>query len=59
MAVKVGHLFHVAKWDSDNTEIAISLSGENYDVDLVIEYESKNLSGFEDENRKQAIKDKL
>lgn len=38
MAVSFGHLLYQATWDVSGTEIIIGLSGDNYDVKLVIDY---------------------
>lgn len=41
MAISIGHMEKMAYWDLDKMEVAIRLSGDNYDVDLWIFYESK------------------
>lgn len=46
-AISIGHLSYFAKWDSPDTEIALALYGDNFEVTLGIEYVSKKLREFD------------
>ena len=52
-AVSLGHLVYYAKWESEKADIILMLSGENYDIETVVEYSSKELGSVEDELRTQ------
>jgi len=43
MAISVGHLTYGASWETPNTKIDIMLSGDNYKINLVVFYASKEL----------------
>jgi len=45
-AVSLGHLLYYSTWETDNSEISIILSGENYEIQLMIEFESVELKEF-------------
>lgn len=41
-AVSIGHLVLEAKWILINTEILLQLSGDNFDIKLIIQYSDRN-----------------
>jgi len=43
LAVSIGHLVYMAKWDTPNTEIALMLRGDNYSITHFVLYKSKGL----------------
>ena len=47
MAVSSGHLQYYSNWATCGTDIVLDLRGQNFDVDLVIEYASRKLSHLE------------
>jgi len=58
-AVCVGHLVYYAKWETDITIIYLSLNGENYEISLMIEYQSKQLKSLEEQEWKKDTLDEL
>ena len=46
-AVELGYLTYVSHWETKNTEISLLLKGENYKIDLWLEYKSKKLADLE------------
>jgi len=44
MAVAVGHLRYAADWNINNTLIQLRLYGDNYKINLMVAYDSKELS---------------
>ena len=40
-AISIGHLKYVAGWATDSTEIGLMLAGDNYEINLMILYQSK------------------
>jgi hypothetical protein len=59
LAVSSGRLTMYAKWEKSETEIALILSGDNYQIDLSIEYISKRLGHLEDQMRERQALDEL
>jgi hypothetical protein len=59
MALKVGHLVYLSSWETKETDIGIVLSGENYDVDLQVEYSSIALESLEDQKSEQSTMEAL
>jgi len=53
MAISVGHLIYYTTWNTDRTEVTLILTGENYSISTVIEYESVELSDVETELREK------
>lgn len=43
MAISVGHLVYGASWETSTTKIDLLLSGDNYKIELVLSYTSKEL----------------
>jgi len=52
-AVSLGHLVFFSKWETNESEIGLYLYGENYEVTLAIEYNSKQLQGLEQKKQKK------
>lgn len=50
-AVSLGHLMYYSSWETDRTSVFFLLNGENYEIETVIEYTSKELSAVEDDMR--------
>jgi len=46
-ALSIGHLVFFSTWKTNNTEISIILSGENYNISCIVEYSSTNLKEIE------------
>jgi len=47
MAVSAGHMARYVSWKLPDTEIYLSLYGENYACNLIVEYSSTKLAGLE------------
>ena len=45
-AVSLGHLLYYSTWETENSEISIILSGENYEIKLMTEFNSLELKEF-------------
>ena len=45
-AVSLGHLLFWADWETDATQILVRLTGDNYKISLILDYESKKLSSL-------------
>ncbi len=58
-AVSLGHLVCFATWETQDTDIFLVLRGDNYDIDLVLEYTSKELTGLEEKQREKEQESKL
>jgi len=52
-AVSLGHLTYSCDWETETSKILLMLSGENYTVDLVTEYSSKELKYLEENEKKK------
>jgi len=59
MAISVGHLVYFSSWETPKTEIWLNLSGENYQINLQIEYTSKALKDLEKKVQEQQNKNDL
>jgi len=56
-AISLGHLVYQSFWETDETEIALRLNGDNYEISLVISYFSKKLKHLEEkEKEKEKLK---
>lgn len=53
MAVSVGHLILWSKWTLPETSVFLLINGENYDIDVVIEYSGLELASLEKQQSKQ------
>jgi len=58
-AISLGHLYYYSKWSNNSSDITIILSGENYEITLLIEFKSKNLKDFEKEEKEKVDLDNL
>jgi len=57
-AISLGQLFYQSNWPTQKTNIDLLLSGENYKISLVIEYESKQFKNLEQKlKEKNTLKD--
>jgi hypothetical protein len=59
MAVSTGHLLKYASWETTTTTITIGLSGDHFEIDLQIEYKSKELSSLEEHASEDEERQKL
>lgn len=55
MAVAMGHLAFVARWETPTTEVGLMLTGENYEITLAIIYESKDLKEDPEKKDKEVL----
>jgi hypothetical protein len=53
MAIAKGELEYRAEWQTDKTAISSNIYGNNYDINLIIAYESKELSSLFREQQEQ------
>ena len=57
-AISIGHLLYYATWETEKSEITLMLSGENYKIDLLIEFGSVELKDYEEKvKEKKALDD--
>lgn len=56
LAISVGDLIYDTRWETNNTEITLRLSGDNYKIYLVLRYESKELKEWADKIIEERIK---
>lgn len=57
-AVSIGHLALKADWKTSNSEISLCLVGDNYEIDLCVEYKSREFGYLEDQiNQQQHLDD--
>jgi hypothetical protein len=59
MAVSIGHLSFFTTWDMDETTVILALNGDNFEINLNIEYTSNELGRLESEAKEQAALDDL
>jgi len=52
-AISIGHLIYYSTWKTERTELTLYLSGENYSISTVIEYQSVKLGDVETELREK------
>lgn len=52
-AISLGHLSYLSKWETQDTEIANMLWGENYKILCIVEYSSKNLKEIEEKAKEK------
>lgn len=55
LAISIGHLIYISSWDTNTTKIALVLRGDNYKIDLVTEYSSKQYSQLTEQVKKQSL----
>ncbi|MEE9356474.1 MAG: hypothetical protein V3U75_12865 [Methylococcaceae bacterium] len=53
LAVSIGHLIYLAKWETDRTDINLALAGDNFEITLALFYASKELRVLEEKARKK------
>ena len=55
LAISMGHLVYLSKWETQDTKIDISLSGENHKINCYVVYSSKALKilGEEAKNKRE------
>lgn len=53
LAVSSGHLVYVADWQTELTDIRLSLSGDNFTSSLAIMYESREYKNFAEQKEKE------
>jgi hypothetical protein len=53
MAVAVGHMVKFTRWENPRTIIILYLTGDNFEIDLGIEYSSKELRALEEKAKKE------
>lgn len=58
-AVSLGHLIYSAGWFGDKTDVSVYLTGENYEITLVIQYVSKKFEQLRENQSKQQTLDYL
>ncbi|TSA27037.1 hypothetical protein D4R71_02830 [bacterium] len=58
-AVSLGHLVYFAEWSVPRYSIKLILQGENYKIDLQMEYNSKIYDGLEENQREKQQLDNL
>jgi len=58
-AVSLGHLIFGCTWETDETEISIELTGENYEIHHIIFYKSKILNKSLVETKEEEVLDDL
>ncbi|MBF0406435.1 MAG: hypothetical protein HQM10_03705 [Candidatus Riflebacteria bacterium] len=59
MAISCGELVYQSIWKTKNTEIFLTLEGDNFKISLEVQYSSIKLQSLEDKNQKNRDKDKL
>jgi len=53
-AVALGHAYYLTEWDTQNTVITMTLSGQDYEIQHLVSFKSKQYSEKLDHIRKQA-----
>lgn len=51
-AVSMGHLYYYAAWETPTTEIDLELSGDNFEIKLLVEYTSIKLKSLAERAKK-------
>ncbi len=59
LAVTMGSLVKITKWETKDTNIVVFMDGENFECRVVIQYESKVLNPLDDKVKKNKEKSKL
>ncbi len=58
LAISIGQLSYYAMWKTLETDIVLSLNGDNYEITLTIQYRSKELGELEEkEKERKALED--
>jgi len=58
-AVSLGHLVYFADWETSNTNLSLALYGENFEITLAIEYQSKKLKKLEEKAKEKEALDEF
>jgi len=58
-AISLGHHSYFTEWDTKDTEILSALHGDNYEMNMVVEYYSKELKDLDEEKTSQDTQSKL
>ena len=53
MAVSMGHLTYYCTWETDSTEISLMLTGDNFKINCMMGYESKELKHLQEQKTAQ------
>jgi hypothetical protein len=59
LAVSIGHLSYGTIWDTSNTHVTLGLSGDNYEISLLVAYDSRELEKWVDEIKEEKAKSKF
>lgn len=59
MAVCVGHLTYSAGWDNTSTDLIAALHGDNYKIELLVQYSSKKFQEMMSQNRQKERAEEL
>lgn len=59
LAISVGHLTLFTAWETENTEITMALTGDNFKITHKVQYQSKALGGLEDKAKEEEALDDL
>lgn len=54
-AISLGHLNYRSNWETESSEITLLLTGENYKIQLITKYASKQFEGLEETARQKKI----
>ena len=52
-AISIGHLMLLNGWENSDTFIALAMKGDNFEINCVIEYESKSLKPLTDKAKEK------
>ena len=55
----MGHLVYRTKWETADTNIYFSLSGDNFEVKMLLTYNSRELEGKVEEQEEKEQESKL
>ena len=59
MAISIGQLVYLCQWRTENTEITLSLTGDNYNINHVLIYRDIALSEKQDQIKEEETLDQL
>lgn len=59
MAISIGHLIYLCRWNVENTEINLSLTGDNYSINHLLFYRNTTLSEKQDQAQEEKTLDQL
>lgn len=55
LAISIGHLLYYTIWETPSTIITLALDGDNFEINLQIEYSSKKLKTLEEKQKGKKI----